>query len=507
MSRLNRLLGFPRRSLQLLAGGVPRLDRLTEESRRGVKVGAEVLKKTDALRQKVDGLDQDIHALRDDVGTLRRELHDRMLQYHHQLGRLARAVDASHATDDVRLSGRSIPVETPAADEPPWSAIGDGCGPDPQDLQWQTLDACPACTHHQRTVVCPWNKFILLEKAPDASSVRYDYAVCHACGVLYASRRPIGDRYQFLLEHFGEVTSKRGSTGKITNRVLNPEPLTDADREELRRLAGRGVFVSDHLGLRKSDYLAPLLRDRFENSLHIDVIGSLLAPRGWRVLEVRSRAGTILDGLRRSWDAQVAAMPIWESQQFLLREVYGIETSDLIDFDRFSIPFDGAFDLIICNHMFTHVLRPADFFAELRARLKPGGHLYLHNEPDDAEFLEGKQSMLATLNPLHMQAFDPPSLSRALEANGFRTVFQKHQQNETQFCLAVDGAARLVPLTDQERDARVDAYRRAFDYAVLGADERARARLAGDWPRVVERAVASGVAEFDERGQLRLVAR
>jgi hypothetical protein len=145
MSRLNRLLGFPRRSLQLLAGGVPRLDRLTEESRRGVKVGAEVLKKTDALRQKVDGLDQDIHALRDDVGTLRRELHDRMLQYHHQLGRLARAVDASHATDDVRLSGRSIPVETPAADEPPWSAIGDACGPDTT-----TPCAMPAasCTRH-----------------------------------------------------------------------------------------------------------------------------------------------------------------------------------------------------------------------------------------------------------------------------------------------------------------------------------------------------------------------
>ncbi len=289
--------------------------------------------------------------------------------------------------------------------------------------------------------------------------------------------------------------------------MLNPEPLIDADRDELRRLAARGVFVSDHLGLRKSEYLAPLLRDRFENSVHTDVIGSLLSPRGWRVLEVRSRAGSILDGLRRAWGAQVHAMPIWESQQFLLREVYGIDTSDLIDFDRFTIPFDGPFDLIICNHMFTHVLRPAAFFNELRAKLKPGGSLYLHNEPDDAEFLEGKQSMLATLNPLHMQAFDPASLARSLEANGFQPVFQKHQQNETQFCLATYGAAKFIPLTDEERESRVDAYRRAFEYAVLGADESVRSRLAGEWTQVVEQAVANGVAEFDERGQLRLVAR
>jgi SAM-dependent methyltransferase len=160
--------------------------------------------------------------------------------------------------------------------------------------------------------------------------------------------------------------------------------------------------------------VAPLLRDRFENSLHTDVIGALLEPRGARVLEVRSRAGSILDGLRRAWGAEVYAMPIWESQQQLLRDVYGIETSELIDFDRFSIPFEGEFDLIICNHLITHAVRLGEFLAEVRRKLKPGGHIYLHNEPDDAEFLAGTQSMLATLNPLHLQAFDDLSLVRVL---------------------------------------------------------------------------------------------
>jgi SAM-dependent methyltransferase len=492
---------------------------LSDESRRGTKVGQEVLKKADAVQRQVSNLGGDVHGVREEVRALRRELHDRMLQYHFQLGRLARAVDhTSRAVDtrhadgetpatDVRLSGRAVPVAPPAPEEAPWSVIGEGPHPDPRDEQWQVLESCPVCGHRDRTVVCPWNKFILLDKAPDTSSVRYDYAVCHACGVLFASRRPVADRYRFLLEHFGEVTAKRGSGGRISNLVLNPEPLTDAGRAALRQLAARGVFVSDHLGLRKSEYLAPLLRDRFENSAHTDIIGALLAPRGWRVLEVRSRAGTILDGLHRAWGAHVFAMPIWESQQFLLREVYGIETSDLIDFERFAIPFDGPFDLIICNHMLTHALRPRDFFAELRAKLRPGGHLYLHNEPDDAEFLEGNQSMLATLNPLHMQAFDQAALARGLGANGFRAVFQKHQQNEAQFCLATLDAAVFTPQTDPQRAARVDAYRRAFDSAALRVDEAVRPRLAGAWAGVVERAVASGVAEFDAHGQLRIVAK
>jgi hypothetical protein len=36
-------------------------------------------------------------------------------------------------------------------------------------------------------------------------------------------------------------------------------------------------------------------------------------------------------------------------------------------------------------------------------------------------------------------------------------------------------------------------------------NESTRARLAGEWSDVVRHAVASGAAEFDERGQLRIV--
>jgi len=455
-------------------------------------------------------LDSELRVLQDEIREMRREMHARMLQYNHQLGRMGRIAGADESLEP-KLSGRSIPMDAPEHEPATWEAIGDEEPfPDPEGREWLALEACPVCGSSQRTLVNPWNKFILTPKAPDQVSARYDYSVCHACGVLYATRRPVGTRYHFLLEHFGEVVAKRGSrgTGEITNRLLNPYPLSDADREELRRLASHGVFVSDHLGLTGKQYLAPLMRDRFENCVHTDIIGSLLEPRNARVVEVRSRAGTILDGLRRAWGATVYAMPIWESQQFLLRELFDITTSPLIDFEHFQIPFDGTFDLIICNHMFTHSLRPRDFFAELRRKLKPGGHVYFYMEPDDAEFLAGNQSMFATLNPLHMQAFDQASFVRGLACNGFETVFIKGR-NLHHLCLARLAAAPpgMKSMAAKQCDARIEAYRQAFDRAVLGVDESLRPRVAAEWPAAVERAVAAGVADYDERGRLRLVSR
>jgi SAM-dependent methyltransferase len=455
-------------------------------------------------------LDSELRVLQEEVREMRREMHSRMLQYNHQLGRMARVAGAEDASGR-KLSGRAVPMDAPEHEPAVWEGIGgDEAFPDPEGREWLSLDACPVCGSPERTLVNPWNKFILIPKAPDQTSAQYDYSVCHACGVLYATRRPIGSRYHFLLEHFGEVVAKRGSrgTGEITNRLLNPYPLSDDDREELRRLAAHGVFVSDHLGLTGKQYLAPLMRDRFENCVHTDIIGSLLEPRGARVVEVRSRAGTILDGLRRAWGATVYAMPIWESQQFLLRELFDITTSPLIDFEHFQIPFEGQFDLIICNHMFTHSLRPKDFFAELRRKLTPGGHVYFYMEPDDAEFLAGNQSMFATLNALHMQTFDQASFVRALACNGFETVFIKGRNlHHLALVKLAATSPTMTPMTRKQRDARIEAYRQAFDRAVLGVDEALRPRVAGEWPAAVERAVAAGVADYDERGRLRLVSR
>ena len=156
-------------------------------------------------------LDSELRVLQEEVRELRREMHARMLQYNHQLGRMAR-VSAAEDGSERRLSGRALPVDAGEHEPAVWDAIGDEEPfPDPEGREWLTLDACPVCGGAERTLVNPWNKFILIPKAPDQTSARYDYSVCHSCGVLYATRRPIGGRYNFLLAHFGEVEIGRAS--------------------------------------------------------------------------------------------------------------------------------------------------------------------------------------------------------------------------------------------------------------------------------------------------------
>jgi SAM-dependent methyltransferase len=478
-----------------------------------LRLPARLLKLTESINRQLKSFDARLTALEKDLRSVhgesrrtRTELRDRLLQYNLQLGRLSRARGGRTGRNRA-LSWRSVPLEVDDGSAPGWNPVGDGKpAPDPEGLEWLVLDACPVCGHGERTLVNEFNKLVLLTKAPDATAARYDYAICHACGMMFATRRPSGERYRYLLANFGEVTNKAHGDAEIKSPLLNPYPLSEDDRVRLTWLASKGVWVSDHLQLRKGEYLEALVKDRFENSVHLDLLGALVAPKQARVLEIRPRAGTISEGLRRLFGAEVHAMPIWESQKFLLKAVYDIDSSGLIDYDQFDIPFDGTFDLIICNHMLTHVVRPGLFFDVLLQHLSPGGHVYFFNEPDDAEFLRGTQSMLASLNPLHLQAFDQPSLVRALAARGLDVVFMK-SRNFHHMCLARRGEPAFVPMTEKQLAARVRAYQRARDKAVLALPPELRGRFAGEWQQIVERGVAEGLAEFDEDGTLKLVGR
>jgi SAM-dependent methyltransferase len=499
-----RLVRFLAEAPELLHSVRKSLKASAEAGRNAVAIGTKSMKLAAQSERRVLELHREIRALQDESRQLRDEMQERLLQYNLQLGRLARARPGMDDADEPRLGARSVPLTIDEPQRREWESVG--TPPDPLGREWLTLDACPGCGHDSRTIVNPFNKLVMLKTAPDATAARYDYAICHACGLGYATRRPFGARYRHLLEHFGEVTGKIGDNKEIKNPLLNPRPLTDGDRDRLSRLASRGVWVSEHLGVRKTEYLEALLRDRFENSVHLDLLSSLVAPKNARILEIRPRTGMISDGLRRLFDAQVCTLPIWESQRYLLKAVYGIDSPGLVDYDDFNIPFEGRFDLIICNHMLTHVVRPVLFFDAILAHLKPNGYVYFYNEPEDAEFLKGSQSMIATLNPLHMQTFDQRSLVRLLAARGFNVVFLK-SRNLNHMCLAQPGAASWAPMSTPERDARLNAYRLAYDRAVLLSSPEVRPRFADEWTKVVERGVASGLAEFDADGNLKLVGR
>lgn len=364
------------------------------------------------------------------------------------------------------------------------------------------LDACPLCGTEARTLVCTYNRFILFDDRPDEASALYDYSLCHGCGVVYAVNRPIGERFRHLLAHFNETLGRqeRQSGSKI---ALNPFPLTDRDREDIKRLAKPGVLVSEHQGLSRKEWLPAMLQDKIANAVHVELLGSLLSLDRPRVLEIRSRCGSILEALRRLHGAEVFALSIFESQQLIVETFHDIPAVELIDFENFSIPYDGSFDLIICNHMLTHSIHPGRFLECVKQHLKPGGHLYLYNEPDDQDYIGKFKNVYSVLNPFHLQALDGPSLVRAIAAHEFETLFLTHA-NECLTCLArYEPGHTLSALTDEELQARVDYYRDSRDIGFVKLPAQARAMIDQDWDETCERLKAMGHAFVDEKGKLR----
>ena len=184
-----------------------------------------------------------------------------------------------------------------------------------------TLTTCSLCGESSRTPVCEFNRFLLLERQPDQASAVYDYCLCHGCGVTYASKRPAGARYRWLLEHFEETLGRDVTMRAPAKLTATTFALTDAEAQDLRRRAARGVFVSEHLGLSRKDYLQPLTADRLANSAHVELLGSILEPRAPRVLEIRSRLGSVAASLRRLYGGEALAMALFENQRLVIEQV------------------------------------------------------------------------------------------------------------------------------------------------------------------------------------------
>jgi SAM-dependent methyltransferase len=242
------------------------------------------------------------------------------------------------------------------------------------------------------------------------------------------------------------------------------------------------------------------------NSCHVEILTSLLELHAPRVLELRPRFGSIGGALKRLWNAEVWGLPLFEGQQLINERVYGHHVDHLLDYDHFDVPYDGAFDLIVANHMVTHAVRPGDMLRVVKDRLAPDGYLYLYNEPDDAEFLDLKQSMFNVLNPFHFQTFDRDALVRALGLCGFETLFVTHERGNLVLLAKHRSVDAPVPsFTAEEVERRLARYRTARDLAILRVPEPVRPRFADEWDQVVDRAFASGLAELTSGGKLRVL--
>jgi len=460
------------------------------------------------VERRMDGLE---HGPLRTVLDRQQELEQRFEGLTREQERLRRVVagEALDEDDRPREPFRGVlPAAVEATPESSWVDASTECPADPIER----LAACPVCGGSERSAVCRYNKMITMASVPDANAALYDYALCHGCGLVYATRRPSGPRFAWLLEHFEESLGRAQMgarrSGKLT---LSSYELDDAAKEQLRALAGRGVFVSEHQGLTPKEYLWQLQADRFSNSRHVELLGSLLQLKAPRVLEIRSRLGSISEALRRLYGADVRAMAMFPNQRFLIQEVYGINADARLDFDTFSVPEGGPFDLVIANHMVTHSIRPGAFLAAVKASLAPGGHVYFYNEPLEDEFLRDEKSMFNTLNAFHMQTFNRESFVRVLRVAGFE-VLHVGRDGHNLFCLArkADGAAAAVdaipaPMPEAEQKQRRSAYRKAYDLSIVLLPEHARPRFADVWAKTLDRVKDRGLLAEDVRGRLRVM--
>ena len=229
------------------------------------------------------------------------------------------------------------------------------------------------------------------------------------------------------------------------------------------------------------------------------------------MLEIRSKSGWLLDALGRSFDAEVYAMPAFEPHASLITELYGIPADATVDFERFGIPYEGAFDLIIAKHMLTHALFPDRLFATLRERLRPGGWIYLYLENDDMRMYERARNLFGEMKCFHFQNVDSPTLSRCLRRQGFAPRSVRYVSKSSIAALARLGDADgFEPMTESERDARLERYRRWRDESILSLPKGPRRAFYRELSKVRRRALACGDARrqrwrVEPVRQLRLV--
>jgi len=356
-----------------------------------------------------------------------------------------------------------------------------------------SIRACLVCGEIERTIVAEYNRFIFMESMWQNDMARFDYALCHGCGLVYATRRPERAEYEFLYDNFSEFLMRK------TKMFHAPEASAQIRKEIDKDFLPWWRLRSEYNGTR----IQKILRADLANAItYLPYIMRHIPLEGGKVLHVRAKGGTLGDMLKRLLGAVKAdAITLFPNHAYLAEKNEGIRATQGLDYEEFQIPYDEHYNLIIENHVFVHMLDPNQTFDVISSHLEQDGFIFFLKELSDVHMFRKDRNLFTGLVPFHFQQFDIPTVERMLRRYGFETIFTKiADEGHSEFFgiaqrrHASGGCPRI---SDAELANRLDMYMRWRDESILSLPkERCRA-LFGDkldevWNRVKDRQAKSG---------------
>jgi SAM-dependent methyltransferase len=204
-----------------------------------------------------------------------------------------------------------------------------------------------------------------------------------------------------VTEHFHYRIVRCANTGLVFSREILPERKL----EEL--YAGSRITFQEYARIIRKDYWRPL--ERHAAGMARGAALEIGCSSGFFLEELKSRGFRDVRGCEPSVEAKELAHPS-------VRD--GIHTGF---FTESAFP-DSAFDLICCFQTLDHLSDPIGMLRTCRAKLKPGGLLYMivHDADGLQARLFGEKSPIIDVE--HIYLFNRRTLPMAAEKAGFSAV-------------------------------------------------------------------------------------
>jgi putative flippase GtrA/SAM-dependent methyltransferase len=300
---------------------------------------------------------------------------------------------------------------------------------------------CPICGSGERRQLHP-QRFAGVEGGSLLDG--YDVVVCGACGFGFADNLPPQADFD---AYYREMS-----------KYENPE---------------RGGGISD------------FDRRRFE--LSSGLIADLLPDRGLRILDVGCATGGLLSFLKAKGYRELVGLDPSPACGAVAKRLYDLEvlSGTLAD-----LPADiPPFDLVILGAVLEHVRDLGTVLEQVRARLRPGGRLFVE-VPDAASFTCAEaDSPYQEFSIEHINYFSGSSLANLLALHGFAEEDSRSfslqqrpgsQVHEVKALFRVAEPVRAIAKRDEVTERGITAYLEAS------------ARVDGRIRAVVDRLVAAG---------------